>query len=121
VATTLTQRAVLQFGRAYRSLLTSTAATTVLTAQVGGRNRLLVFKGYASSGSATTISITVGWTDPDTGADSYTYTTANVGGASGNASFAPLVLFAQAGSTVTVQATAGTANAVRVTCTLEGA
>jgi hypothetical protein len=121
VAATVTRRPVYQFGRAYRSLLTTTAATTVFTAYTGGRNRLLLFKGYASSTSATTVSITVSWTDPDTGAASYTYAAVNVA-ANGTASFTPpQVILAAAGSVVTVQATAGAANAVRVTVSLEGA
>ena len=118
---TVTRRPVYQFGRAYRTLLTTTAATTVFTAYTGGRNRFLLFKGYASSTSPTTVSLTISWTDPDTGPDSYTYQTTNVGGTGGNTSFVTMPILAAAGSVVTVQATPAAANVVRVTVTFEGA
>lgn len=119
MATTGTREQVWQFGRAYRTLLTTTGSTTVYTAPVGGRNRLLVLTAYASATAATTVSLTVNWTDPDTGADSYTFPTANIGPGNGGL-FATLPFLAAAGSTVTVTATAGAANLVRVSVSARG-
>lgn len=108
------------WGGATRYLLTSTAATTVAAVPVGGRNLAAWVAVYVSipSGQQTTLTVTVAWTDPDTGADSY----AVIAGATltGNTQALPVPLLAAAGSTITVTATAGTPNVARVTAVVAG-
>jgi hypothetical protein len=108
------------WGGATRYLLTTTAATPVAAVPVGGRNLAALVTVYVSvpSGQQTTLTVTVAWTDPDTGADSY----AVINGATltGNTQGLPVPLLAAAGSLITVTATAGTANVARVTVTVLG-
>jgi uncharacterized membrane protein len=103
-----------------RLLLTTTAATPILTLSVGGRNLAAVVAAYVSvpAGESTTLTLTVAWTDPDTGADSATL--ADGVELTTNAQFLPVSLLAAAGSVLTVTATAGTANVARCTAVVWG-
>ena len=98
-----------------RTLLSTTTATPVATWTPGGRNSPVMCGGYVSvpAGSATTLTLTIAWTDPDTGADTYTWVAGTK--LTGNTILPPVTVLAAAGSPVTVTATAGTANVARVT------
>jgi len=114
MATLYTTRKVLSPVRVRRVLLTTTAATTVLswTPPVTGSYAVALYASVVTAATATTL--TVSWTDPDTGT-SQSLTVANAQSLPvGATPFGTYHIVAQAGSPIAVTATAGTANQVRV-------
>lgn len=126
---TATRRPPYQYGRAYRVPLTTTSATVVLAQPVSGRNVLVRVEGSMVVGSGgSTITVTAAWTDPDGGAQTaYLYlfgttTALNAYSASaGVLGFESQPLLCEMDTTLTVTATAGTANKVTLTVAPLGA
>lgn len=131
MAQTVTARPPLQFGRGYRVSLTTTSGTHV-TGQpvpIQGRNRLVVVEGsFVVKNAATDMTLEVAWTDPDGGAQTrYAYivgtTTAldAYSAAVGTYGFTSGALLCEMGTTITITATAGTANNITVSAAPLGA
>jgi hypothetical protein len=108
------------YARAKSYLLTQAQPTAVLSAVMGGRNVELWAGGIIKVQNANTVvTATLAWTDPDTGADSYTWLNAqNL--APGLYNLDVLVIEAQLGSQVTLTVTPGTANNVLFTGSMRG-
>jgi hypothetical protein len=122
MAATATARTV-RAQRALRVLLTTTSATNVFGAPVPvvGRNRFVRLWGEANtSTAATTLTLTVTYTHPDLGVQQATV----VNGTSEPVGLTPITggpFLVAGGTAVTVTATAGTANQIRLSIELQGA
>lgn len=74
--------------------------------------------GAAVSNAATDVTLSASWTDPDAGASTYTWVN-TVSEAVGSYPQNTVLVTAKGGSTITINATAGTANNVVVGATIE--
>lgn len=100
-------------------LLDTTNATTILSI-TPSRSGLYVLTPYVVvQTAATTLSLSLTWTDPDTGAqESYRWYDATQVPV-GVALQAPVLFRHRGGSPITLSAMAGTANRVRISAALE--
>ena len=112
-----TARKQLIVASAKRLLLANTSATNVLVYTVRKTGLFSVQPYAVVENAATTLTLSMSWTDPDAGADTYDWAT---GGsqAVGTAVFSGLLICAQGGTTITVSATAGTANNITVSANI---
>jgi hypothetical protein len=98
-------------------LLTSTAATTVLTYTPAATGLLDVKCTVNVTGAATNLTLTAAWTDPTSGAQTYTWYNQALVPVGATIQLAGIVR-AAAGQPVTVTAQAGTVDQVTVAATL---
>jgi len=121
VAVTQTRRPVYNETLVFRATVAVAATlTTLATIQVDVTGTYIVTPSFVLKGSGTISGITlqVVWTDPDLAAQQTYQWVANQSlTAPGATAAAPLQLVAQGGTTIQVQAQAGTANAMVVTTT----
>jgi hypothetical protein len=105
--------------RAKRVPLTGTAATTVLSA-TARKTSLFALSAYASVANAqTNLTLQATWTDPDTG-NPQTYTWLNnVAEPVGVYPQNTIIVAAKGGTALSIVATAGTANNIKITGTIE--
>lgn len=99
-------------------LLTSTSATTVMTYTPASDIPIVVRVSLIVTTAATTVSLSVSWTDPSLGTQTYSWLS-SVSLPIGAEIQAPVTLYAKSGTAVSVSATAGTANQVSVTGSIE--
>lgn len=118
MAVSLTPRSGGIAARATRYLLSTTAATAVVVWVPTITQTVTMHASVTVTGSATALTLTAAWTDPDAGAATYAYYTNQTLAAPSVNPQVPITLVAQAGQPVTISATAGTANTVRVTAEL---
>lgn len=113
-----TARNPLVVARIRRFLVTSAATPTPIMGYVPRvTGTYAIWPIVKVSVAATVVSLAAAWTDPDIGPDTYAwYTNTNV--PTGTALQAPILVDAQAGQPITVTVTAGTANQVRVSCSV---
>lgn len=99
-------------------VIASTAATKILTYTPGGTEALRISIGLAIVTAATMLTATITWTDPNAGAQSYSwYSAQNV--SVGTPIQLPVMILAASDDQVSINVTAGTANQVFVTALIE--
>jgi hypothetical protein len=119
MATEITRKTLLSFGRLVR-VLVPTTSTALLTVPVVGRNRILTIRPYLSVvTNAANVTLSAAWTDPDFGADTYTWFSAqNL--SPGTYPVVALTVLGQVGTTLILTAQASLANTVRLSVDVEG-
>jgi len=99
---------------ALQNELATTSQATVASLTPTTNGRFVVFASITVTTAATTVTLSCSWTDPQAGAQSYTWENAtNL--PVGVRLELPLLIACQAGTAIQVLATAGTANQVYVT------
>jgi hypothetical protein len=120
VAILATARYPLVLARAKRVLLSTTGATTVLS-YTARKNTLLSIRPYVVvKNAATVLTLQASFTDPDFGADTYSWYN-GVSVPVGVNIQEEIMVLAQGGTTVTITATAGTAGNVTVSASIREA
>ncbi len=118
MATLYTSKEVRLRARAHRNLLTTTDATTIISFSPRKTGLYQVVPYVQVSNAATDLTLTLAWTDPDAGAQTYDwYNTASV--PVGVAMQGPRLIVAQGGQVVSITATAGTANNIKISATVQ--
>lgn len=117
MSTLYTSKEVRLKARAHRNLLTTTDATTIFSF-TPRKTGLYQITPYVQVGTAATdLTLALAWTDPDAGAQTYDwYNDASV--PVGVAMQGSRLIVAQGGKTVSLTATAGTANNIKVSTTV---
>jgi hypothetical protein len=100
-------------------LITGTSATTILVFTAPRRGLYEITPYLEVANAATVVTVTVSWTDPVNGADSYSwYTNQSLG--IGDYSLHSFLVRASGGTQITLTITAGTANNVTASAWIEG-
>ena len=119
MAVTVTQRTPRTLGRANRVLITGTTAQTMLTVTPTVTQQCQATGYLVVQSAATTVTVTLGWTDPDTGtAETYDwYNASNL--AVGVYPLGAVAVMVRGGTPVTVSVTASAANTVIASATVQ--
>jgi hypothetical protein len=98
--------------------ITTTVQTTVLTYTPSANTSLVVRASLTIITASTTVTLSASWTDPNSGAQTYTWENATSVPVGVRLEL-PLTILAAAGQPVQVSVTAGTVNQVFVTGCIE--